>query len=280
MAMDEDFLSRFQNEARTIANLNHENLVKVYDIEHLYRTVFIIMEYLDGRSLLDILVEQQRLSPEGTLDILLQICRGLEVAHSQGIVHGDIKPGNIFIEKNNRAKLVDFGLACPMGTRSTRIVGTPKYFSPEAIRLGPVDERSDIYSLGLATYRIVTGEEAFFTADIANLCAMHLYEETPDPHKVMPNLPLELREFILKATRKSPEERFQNVGEIIHYLLPLSQRLGLDVGSDAKRKSHMMGLFVFYRDEQTAMIKRLVDDFSQELGKIGTELRQTDFKDV
>jgi eukaryotic-like serine/threonine-protein kinase len=281
MAMDDDFLERFQNEARVIANLNHENIVKVYDIEHLFRTVFIVMEYLDGSSILEILQECHKFSPERALSIILQVCAGLEYAHDRGIVHGDIKPGNIFITADDRVKILDFGLACPLGTRSTRIIGTPKYFSPEAIKLGPVDQRSDIYSLGIMAYRMVTGQEAFLVTDIANLCQMHLTEPIPDPRKILPDLPKELVEFMFKATRKNPDERYPNVGSIIHELRPLGDRMGVTAAATENRQpTNMKGLFLFYRDEHGEIIKKLVDDFGKELQKIGAVLRETELKDV
>lgn len=280
MAMDDDFLARFENEARTIAHLNHENIVKVYDIEQLYRTVFIVMEYLDGKSLYEILLDEHKLQPQRALDIILQVCAGLGYAHDQGVIHGDVKPANIFIQEGDRAKILDFGLACPEGTRSKRIVGTPKYFSPEAIRLGPVDARSDIYSLGVASYRILTGQEAFQSPDIANLCHMHLYEPTPDPAALVPDLPEELRTFILKAGMKNPADRFQNMAETIHHLQPLSRRLGVELPAQSTKNFNMKSLFLFYRDEHQGMIGRLVTDFTRELEKIGAVMKEADFKDI
>ncbi len=280
MAMDEDFLSRFENEARTIANLNHENIVKVYDIEQLYRTVFIVMEYLRGESLYEMLLDEQKLPPPRALNIILQICAGLRYAHEQGVIHGDVKPANIFVQTDDRAKILDFGLACQTGTRSTRIVGTPKYFSPEAIRLGPVDARSDVYSLGVSSYRIVTGQEAFQSPDIANLCHMHLYEPTPDPAALVEDLPEELRTFILKATAKSPNDRFQNMAEAIHHLQPLTHRLGVELPEQSAKMLNMKSLFLFYRDEHQGMIGRLVKDFTRELEKIGAVMREADFRDI
>jgi len=280
MAMDAEFLENFQNEARTIANLNHENIVKVYDIEHLYRTVFIVMEYLEGGSLQSLMKEVPRLPVAKCLDIILQVCAGLNYAHSRGIVHGDIKPGNIFILKDERAKILDFGLACPPGTTVTKLVGTPKYCSPEQIKLQPVDERSDIYSLGVAAFRILTGQEAFQGFDIANLLHMHLYDSIPDPRAYVPDMPEELCEFLLRATSKDPSARYQNVGQIIHELRPLSQRLGISVHTGSRRNNNMMSLFLFYRDDHQPMIKQLVRDFTQELEKVGAVLREADFKDV
>ncbi|MBI5568481.1 MAG: protein kinase [Desulfomonile tiedjei] len=280
MAMDPDFLEKFQNEARVIANLNHENIVKVYDIEQLYRTVFIIMEQLEGVSLVEMLREVTRVPLPRALNILLQVCHGLGYAHEKGIIHGDVKPGNIFIQKNDKAKILDFGLARRPGTKGDRLVGTPRYFSPEQIRMGLLDERSDIYSLGISAYRIITGQEAFPDNDIANLLQCHLYEHIPDPRLVIPDLPDELHRFLVKSSEKDPTLRYQSMEEIIHDLQPLSRQLGVAPLAEPERHVNMMGLFLFYRSEHEEILKRLVGEFGQELRKIGAVLRDTDFKDI
>jgi eukaryotic-like serine/threonine-protein kinase len=280
MAIDPDFLEKFQNEARVIANLNHENIVKVYDIEELYRTVFIIMEHLEGVSLVEMLRDTKRIPLSRALNILIQVCHGLAYAHEHGIIHGDIKPGNIFVQPNDRAKVLDFGLARAPGTRGDRLVGTPRYFSPEQIRMGVLDERSDIYSLGISAYRVITGQEAFREMDIANLLQRHLYEDIPDPRLLVPELPEELHAFLMKSTRKDPADRYQSMREIIHALEPLLPKLGVPAEPEWQKHVNMMGLFLFYRDEHEEILKRLVSDFGQELKKIGAVLRDADFKDV
>ncbi len=280
MAIDPDFLEKFQNEARIIANLNHENIVKVYDIEQLYRTVFIIMEHLEGVSLVEMLRDVKRIPLSRALNILIQVCHGLAYAHEHGIIHGDIKPGNIFVQPNDRAKVLDFGLAHAPGTRGDRLVGTPRYFSPEQIRMAVLDERSDIYSLGISAYRVITGQEAFREMDIATLLQKHLHEDIPDPRVLVPDLPEELHAFLIKSTRKEPADRYQTIKEIIHDLEPLLPKLGLPTEPEWRKHVNMMGLFLFYRDEHEEILKRLVSDFGQELKKLGAVLRDTDFKDV
>ncbi len=280
MAMDTDFLEEFQNEAKIIASLNHENIIKVYDIENLYRTVFIIMEFLQGSSLETTLKAQGSLSVYASLDILLQICEGLAYAHRQGIIHRDVKPGNIFIQDNGHIKIVDFGLACAPGTRGDRIVGTPKYLAPEQIKSGPADERSDIYSLGLTAYRMLAGNEAFPNLDIATLLHNQLYEEIPDPRDTVPEIPDELCRFISKATQKSPNDRFQSVSEATNELNALSAKLGLEARPAADQKMSFMGLFLFYRQEQQAQLKSLIKEFGEELEKTGVVLKETDFPEI
>lgn len=280
MAMDADFLEEFENEARTIAALNHENIVKVYDIERLYRTVFIIMELLDGASLETVLREAGALPVKKSLEVLLQICAGLDYAHGLGIIHRDIKPGNIFLQKNNVAKIVDFGLACTTGTKGARVVGTPKYLSPEQVRGWPVDERSDIYSLGVTAFRMVTGRDAFEENDVYSLLQMHLQQDVPDPRESNRDLPEEMRDFILRATRKDPSSRYQSVEQALSELHPLAEKLEVARPTKAERSLNMMGLFLFYREEQKEILTRLVKDFGEELKKIGAVLRESDFKGI
>jgi len=217
------------------------------------------------------------------VDIILQTCGALSYAHSFGIVHGDIKPGNIFLQNTNRIKILDFGVACTKGTRSERLMGTPKYFSPEQIRMMPIDHRSDIYSLGLAAYRMLTGQEAFCEQDIAALCQMHLYEDVPNACSLVPDLPSDIHLIISKATQKNPDDRYQSIEELIHDLAPVARRLGLTLSggpNHASRGTNMMGLFLFYRDDHSEMLTALLTDFTRELRKIGVELRESDFRSI
>jgi len=280
LAMESSFLNQFNYEARTIANLNHPNIVKVYDIEELYRTVFIVMEYLEGVPVETILKEKERLPISQAVNVLLQVCAGLAYAHEQGIVHRDVKPANIFIQRDETVKILDFGLACAPGSCHARIEGTPLYVSPELIKGRPVDQRTDIYSLGIAFYRIITGKRAFDGADVSDLLNLHLYEDLPDPRFFVADLPEELHRFLTLATSKEPEERYQNVNQIIHDLQPLAQKLGIQHTAKTAPDFNMISLFLFYRDEHQAILKRLVDDFSQELKKIGAVLREADFKGI
>jgi serine/threonine protein kinase len=224
MAMDPGFLEKFQHEAKTIARLNHPNIVKVYDIEECYRTVFIIMEFLEGFSLEYLLGNMPKPSLSGILDIFLQVCYGLEYAHKQGIIHQDIKPANIFIRPDGQAKIVDFGLACPQGTMDFDMPGTPFYMSPEQIQGEPVDERTDIYSLGIMLYEMLTGNRPFPEDNLGKLMDLHLKEDAPDPRILIPDMPNELHTVIMKSIRKDPNERFNSVSDLINTLKPLTEK--------------------------------------------------------
>lgn len=280
MAMDSEFSEKFRYEAKTIAHLNHENIVKVYDIEELYRTIFIIMEYLEGVPLDSILEKMPRLPLSKVLDIVLQVCAGLEYAHGQGIVHQDIKPGNIFIQSNNRAKIVDFGLACPPGTIDCELPGTVFYMSPEQIEGLPMDERTDIYSLGITAFEMITGQRPFPEDDIMRLMDSDARKDVPDPRTLVPDLPDELYDFIVCATQPDPAGRYKNISQALYDLKPLAEKMGVKRETPLTEQRKMMSLFLFYEDQHELILKRLIEDFSLEIKKAGAELRAAEFKDV
>jgi serine/threonine protein kinase len=280
MAMNPDFSESFKNEAKTIANLNHENIVKVYDIEETYRTIFIIMEYLEGISLESALKRMPKLPVSRILDIILQICAGLSYAHEQGIIHQDIKPANIFIQPDDRAKIVDFGLACSPGTIDFCLPGTAYYMSPEQIQGESVDERTDIYSLGIMAYEMATGERPYPEDDLAKLMDLHMHVDIPDPRLLVPDLPKALHHFIKRATQRDPAARFRSIWEILRDLQPFADQVGVRREPEIGEQRKMMSLFLFYQDEHQLILNKLVEDFSSELKKIGAVLRGADFKDV
>jgi len=281
MAMDADFLDKFQNEAKIVAGLNHENIVRVYDIEHLYRTVFIMMEYLEGTALDEILDTIPRLPFHRVLDLLIQVCHGLNYAHSKGIVHQDIKPANIFVQDDDRVKIVDFGLACPTGSEDViGLPGTPFYMAPEQIEGDPVDGRTDIYSLGITAFEMATGRRPFPQNDVRSLLQSHREEPVPDPRELNPELPAKFAAFVRAATQKEPELRFQQMGEVIDQLMPLFDKTALRRRSGSAEKRKMMSLFMFYRDDQQLELSRLVEKFTRELKQLGADLRVTNLDDV
>ena len=280
MAMDPDFQEKFRNEAKTIARLNHPNIVKVYDIEELYRTVFIVMEYLEGYTLEYLMEYMPKPSLAGMVDIILRICAGLEYAHKQGIVHQDLKPANIFMHSDGQVKIVDFGLACPQGNIDFDLPGTIFYMAPEQIEGTPVDERTDIYSLGIMVYEMLTGKRPFPEDDLGKLMDLHLTEDAPDPRSIVPDLPDELHSVIMKSIRKDPSNRYRSVSDILAELQPLADKIDLKYSCQAGEKGKMMGLFVFYRDEHELALNKLVDSFNSDISELGAVLRVTHLEDV
>ena len=280
MAMNVEFAEKFQNEARVVALLNHDNIVKVYDIEELYRTVFIIMEYLEGVPLDRVLNTMPRLPTFKILDVLLQVCNGLSYAHEQGIVHQDIKPGNVFIQADGRAKIVDFGLSCPPGTTDCGLPGTVYYMSPEQIKGDSIDERTDIYSLGIMAYEMATGQRPYPEDDLVQLMELRVIEDIPDPRTLVPDLPDELHYFIKRATRRDPAARFKSTWEIIRDLQPFADKMGVERRPQLEQRRKMMSLFLFYQEDQQLFLNRLVENFNSEVKKVGVELKITNVDEV
>lgn len=279
MAIDPSVLKRFHEEAVTIASLNHENIVRVYDIEHVYRTVFIVMEYLEGLTLKHVLQKKFKLPLDRILQILLQVCSALDYAHKQGIVHQDIKPGNIFIQRDDRVKIVDFGLACPIGGCSDDLPGTVFYMAPEQIEGDAVDPRTDIYSLGITAYEMATGRRPF-PDDVCEVLRAHITEPTPDPRALNRDLPEEFSRFIARATQKDPGSRYQNIGEVIDALSSMAAKMGTEHRSRSEGRRRMLTLFMFYEDDRHLELNQLLDGFSEQLRNVGAELRVADFENV
>jgi serine/threonine protein kinase len=278
MAEDSDFFERFQNEAKFIAGLNHENIVRVYDIEHMYTTVFIMMEYLEGLTVKHILENRPGLPVERLLRIIIQVCHGLDYAHRQGIVHQDVKPGNIFIQPDDRVKLVDFGLATPIGCASDDMPGTPFYMAPEQIEGDPVDPRTDIYSLGITAYEMATGQRPF-PDDICTVLKAHITEEISDPRAIVPNLPEEFTEFVRRATSKNPNARYRNIGEVLDILVPMARRFGAEPRAAVTKRRKLMSLLMLYDESRQVELRGLLQDFGRRINKLGAELRLADYDD-
>jgi eukaryotic-like serine/threonine-protein kinase len=281
LAMDEYFSEKFQNEANVIARLNHDNIVRIYDIEYLYKTVFIIMEYLEGVSLEDVLDRMPRMQFNSVIDVLIQVCRGLHYAHSQGIVHQDIKPANIFLQSGYRARIVDFGLACPTGSEDeTDLPGTPHYMSPEQIEGEPIDQRSDIYAIGITAYEMATGLRPFCGRTVSEILRAHKEEPVPDPRSLNPKLPPEFCNIIKKATEKNPKDRYGSVLEILDELNKLAEASNMDSRVRLDNEKRVMGLFVSYPKERQLEITQLMEDFGDKLTTLGLKLQVTDLENL
>jgi eukaryotic-like serine/threonine-protein kinase len=279
LAMNPEFLKSFKNEAKIIAKLNHDNIVRVYDIEERYRTVFIIMERLTGTTL-DVLLESvQRLPPQRIVNYLVQICKGLQYAHQHGIVHQDIKPANIFILPDDKIKILDFGLACPVGSENF-LTGTPFYMSPEQVQCFPVDQRSDIYSLGLVVYEMLTGNRPFEGKDQWKVMEMRTSNEIPDPATEIPDLPEALRGFILKACARDPSHRYLNISDALEALKTLISDYGLTNGEAFKKNRKVRMFYLVYNDDHINGIKGAVDEFNLKMQSLGVELKAGELIDL
>jgi serine/threonine protein kinase len=248
LARDASALERFQREARTASSLNHPNICTIYDIEECQGHLFIAMEYLDGRSLQEHIVGRV-LDSDEISKLGIQIAEALSAAHSKGVVHRDVKTGNIVVTAADPVKVLDFGLAKLMGsqgvaaskktlTETHAVTGTLPYMSPEQLRGREVDARTDIYALGVVLYEMATGRRPF-TAEISpQLIDDILNSPPPLPQEVNPKISPKVEEIILKCLEKDPEDRYQTAKEIAVDLrrmtapLSASQRL---VASRPKR---------------------------------------------
>ena len=175
---------------------------------------------------------------------------------------------------------MDFGFACQPGTRLDEVAGTVHYMAPEQIRADTVDERTDVYALGITAYEMVTGEKACKSRLSSQIMRWHLTERIPEPRGVVPDLPGELNDFLLRATQREPSGRYENVRQIIHDLEPLAERMGIGTRPATAQEFNMMSLFLFYRQEQHDIMHRLAREFRRELEKVGGRLRGADFKKI
>jgi eukaryotic-like serine/threonine-protein kinase len=279
MAMDEEFRNTFQREAVTIARFNHNNIIKVYDVESCYQTMFIVMEYIEGQTLRQILKDRGTLSPEQTVHYLQQVCGGLYYAHQRGIIHQDIKPGNLFILPDGHLKILDFGLACPCGSENM-MTGTPFYMAPEQVECLPVDERTDIYALGLTAFEMLAGHKAFQEEDPHEAMELHVEQDIPDPAEHIPDCPKGLRQLILKACARDVEARYHGVNEMLQDLKKLARELGVVALASLAAKKRMATLVLIYEDHHQLELNKLMEAFSSRVEDMGITLKAAEFSDI
>ncbi len=265
--MREEFLESFHNEAKLIARLRHENIVNIYDIEERFKTAFIVMEYLDGESLDEMKNRLKQIPPNLAGYFILQACEALDYAHQQGIIHRDINPGNMIILKNDRLKLIDFGLACPFGTEDSHFGGSLHYMPPEMIEGELPDQRSDIYSLGITAYEIVTGEKPYMADSAGVIMKMRLTQDVPDPIECQSNIPEPLRKFILTACRRNPEKRYQNAKQAMEDLCCFRYFVQNRSGNSRNAEKKEIHLSLKYKESQYETVAQLVKNFELELNK-------------
>lgn len=214
---DELFVKKFQTEAQSAAGLIHPNVVNVYDVGEDRGLYYIVMELVEGITLKDYIEKKGRLTTKEVISIALQVSAGIEAAHNHHIVHRDIKPQNIIISRDGKVKVTDFGIAkaTSSNTISTNAMGSVHYTSPEQARGGFSDEKSDIYSLGVTMYEMITGELPFDGESTVAIALKHLQEELVVPSEYVPEIPYSLEQIILKCMQKSPNRRYRNMGELM-----------------------------------------------------------------
>ncbi|RXY99316.1 Stk1 family PASTA domain-containing Ser/Thr kinase [Fictibacillus sp. S7] len=216
---DEEFIKRFKREAEAATSLDHPHIVSIFDVGEENNVYFIVMEYVKGKTLKQYIREKGRLSVEESIQIIKQIASGMVAAHEHGIIHRDIKPHNILIDENGVAKVTDFGIALAITsatiTHTNSVLGSVHYFSPEQARGGVANAKSDIYSLGVVLFEMLTGRVPFTGESPVSVALKHLQEDVPEPRKINPEIPQSVENIILKALTKNPVYRYDSALEMM-----------------------------------------------------------------
>jgi serine/threonine-protein kinase len=221
---DQAFQDRFKQEARAAANLSHPNIVTVHDFGFDHGQLFIVMEHIPGKDLKTILRQRGRYSVEEAIPLMVQACAGIGYAHRAGLVHCDIKPHNMIVTPDGRLKVTDFGIARALSTimpdeRADVVWGSPQYFSPEQAVGEAPSPASDVYSLGIVLYEVLTGALPFTAPSSEELARMHLEENPIPPSEYIPDIPTALEEIVMKVLSKEPAARYRTADQLGRVLL-------------------------------------------------------------
>jgi serine/threonine protein kinase len=231
LALDEkdEYEGRFYQEAKAAGRLSHPNIVTIYDVGKSGDIAFIAMEFLQGRELRDILNDGKRLAVDQTIDIVAQVAMGLAYAHEHGIVHRDVKPSNIMVVRDGHVKITDFGIArmasAAVRTQTGMVLGSPKYMSPEQVMGKLTDQRSDIFSLGVMLYEMLTGQAPFTGENVNAIMYQTLNAVPPPPSSLSPGVPEMLNFIVAKALAKDVDDRYQDAKEFANDLRACRERM-------------------------------------------------------
>ncbi len=215
---DTDFIKKFRHEAKAVARISHPNVVSIFDIARDEQYHYLVMEKIEGQNLKDIIIQRGKLTTTESLDIASQICSALTVAHENNIIHCDIKPHNILIDKEKQVKVTDFGIARAVTsstiTATDTIMGSAHYFSPEQAKGGEIKTYSDLYSVGVVLYEMLTGRVPFDGESPISVALKHIQENPQKPTTINADIPVEVEELVMKALAKEPGERFKDAREM------------------------------------------------------------------
>src|SRR5687768_17355510 len=229
-AGDDQFVERFRREAKNAASLSHPNIVSIYDRGEAEGTYYIAMEYLDGRSMKELIVARGPAPIHIAVDYARQILAAIRFAHRHGIVHRDIKPHNVIVDGEGRVKVMDFGIARAGASQMTEagsIIGTAQYLSPEQARGAPVDQTSDLYSTGIVLYELLTGSVPFTGETPVEIAMKHLSQTPVPPSTHRPEVPRDLDYVVLRALAKDPAERYRSAEDMDSDLERIARGIGV-----------------------------------------------------
>ena len=272
-----NFVSKFRIEAQAAAGLMHPNIVNVYDVGEENGIYFIVMELVQGITLKKYIEKKARLSYKEAVSIAIQVSMGIEAAHNNHIIHRDIKPQNIIISKDGKVKVTDFGIAkaATSNTITSNVMGSVHYTSPEQARGGYSDEKSDIYSLGITLFEMLTGRIPFNGETTVAIAIKHIQEEMPSPKEFVPEVPSSVESIVLKCCQKSPDRRYQNMRELITDL----KRALMNPEADfvVNNEPDMGGSTRMISDREMARIKKQTDTrVARDTGKLHTKYEEAD----
>jgi len=224
LTSDPEFLKRFRQEARNVANLSHPNIVTVHDVGQDGNTHYIVMEYIDGQDLKHLIRTSAPFSIDRALSITIKICAGVGYAHRAGLVHADVKPQNVLVTENDNVKVTDFGIAQALSATQPRerqriVWGSPHYFSPEQAQGEPPTPASDVYSIGIVLFEMLTGRLPFVGADQQELAMAHIREAPPNSADFNPNVPVHLDRILQKVLSKEPASRYRTADQLGRILI-------------------------------------------------------------
>lgn len=216
---DPSFLVRFQNEAQSVARLTHPNIVTVHDVGEDGNTHYIVMEFINGQDLKKVIRAEAPFTVERALDVAIKICAGVGYAHRSGLIHADVKPQNVLVADNDIIKVTDFGIAqalsdAAIGERQKIVWGSPHYFSPEQAQGERPSPASDVYSVGIVMFEMLTGRLPFIGADQQELALAHIREDAPHVSDFNPAVPIQLEQIILKIMAKEPASRYRTADQL------------------------------------------------------------------
>ena len=265
---DNEFIKRFHSEAQAVASLTNPNIVAVYDVGNEGNLYYIVMELVQGRTLKEIIQEQGKLSWKWSLRVAIQIAKALETAHKNNIVHRDIKPHNIIITEDGTAKVTDFGIAKAVSNSTITAFGTTlgsvHYFSPEHARGGFTDAKSDLYSLGVVLYEMITGKVPFEADTPVSVALMHMQEKPIEPIELTPTIPISVNKIVIKAMQKDANFRYQSASEMLK-----------DLNMALKNPD---GDFVFMQDAESDFETQRIPTMGENISKQKNKKEEKGFK--